>query len=86
MTLSEPLGDELIAYKRNIMFCDDDMEYVLFVHRMKAYAQTSVHNHSESTNVFVLPLTDGLVEESFLGNSTSYVTNSKVSLTSHSGK
>lgn len=57
-----------------------DSEYVTFVHRLKQYAKTPYHNHGESAGtVFILPITQGLSEQSFLHNITDFSINNPVS-------
>ena len=58
-----------------------DKEYITFVHRLKHHATTPYHNHGESAGtVFILPITSGLAEHSFLHNITDFSTATPVSL------
>ena len=38
------------------------------MHRMKIGGSTPFHNHGDKTSIFVLPLTEGLIEETYLHN------------------
>jgi hypothetical protein len=67
------------SYTRNKISDQDD--HVIFVHSLKKHTPTSFHNHGRiSSTIFILPITDGLVEENFLHNITDFSSNIPVNL------
>lgn len=80
LSLPAPDISDSIGYQRNILFCDANDEYIVFMHKMKVEEYTPFHNHGNNTHVFVLPITKGLVEETYLHDITDFSKISAVNL------
>jgi len=52
-------------YARNVLAASPEARSIVFLHRMKADGTTALHDHGRARHVFVLPLTDSLVEDEF---------------------
>jgi hypothetical protein len=80
LSLPAPNISDLIGYQRNILFRDANDEYIVFMHKMKIEGYTPFHNHGNNTHVFVLPITKGLVEETYLHDITDFSKTGPVNL------
>lgn len=63
--LAVPSITDSIEYQRNILINDKNGEFVVFIHKMKVGGSTPFHNHGSDINIFVLPITNGLVEDTY---------------------
>lgn len=64
--LDVPNITDSIEYQRNILARDINDKFVVFMHKMKIGGSTPFHNHGSNTNIFVLPITNGLIEDTYL--------------------